>query len=833
MARRNWLSRIYTFVPSTGSANSIYLGSPDPSSTLMGTNHNIMEMESHFDQVQLILGCMSSTHDLDIQEIIAIAPDSLTDHAQNAAFAATTYNFKVAGATAFVIPKRVGVSYPNVVLTDPLNIQSVSRTDIVGARPLLGFRILQNFPNGNTQNITYITKTGNDWATDPQIGWHLSRSGDYLRGVLPASPISSGISANMAVLGIRYLSRTRGMTVMWVGDSLTACAATAYTTKKGGGFPINSAIANSSLANPVEFINCGMSSQSATQYQQAATYLMPKVYPTHIVEEFWSPNSTTPGVSLPSGITTIKNEQATIFANALLIGAVRAMWNGLPECTNSTADTSVYGASDDLLRLSTLADQAALGYPTLDFDSVVKSPGKSPEVYKMIINGDAENFTADGLHPNQACDDAVLTPAASDFVAGLATTFRATLNTPFQVRIPGGGFSNGVTGNYQVRIPGGGFLNQSLPSDTTAPSIPANLEAASITSSSVVLNWDPSTDDVAVAGYRIFQDAVEIGTSVTNSFGITGLSEETEYLFSVSAYDASGNESDPSDSLSVTTSQSPDVIAPSAPTELVASNILSSSFTLSWTASTDDRGVAGYRVFIDGVEFGTSASTSLFISGLNPATTFSMTVVAYDATGNESDLSDAIEVQTLIAVDLTTLERTKSFLHIDDADDDENLQMILTAVSVYIQKYCNRDLIEKEYIEYHNGFGNELVVLENYPVTEVATLHDDTSRAYASNTLIPASEYVWWADGRLELDTADTFATGKKNIRVRYTAGYDQDLMPYDLQLATWRIIQFIYKDSQTSIAGPEQLDVAGMIMKFRNSEVHTTLDRYRKIPSR
>lgn len=462
MGRRNWLSRIYTFVPATGNANSIYLGSPDPSSTNRGTNHNIWEMEAHYDQVQIIFGNMSSTDDIHVLDTRVINPNSLVDTKQDTAFGASTLQVKVAGATAFTIPKRVGVSYPNVVISDPIKIQSVDRVDVVGGRPLFGLRVLLELYNGNNQNITYITKTGGDWATDPQIGWHSSRSGDYLTGAWPVSPVSSGISANMAVLGIRYLSRKRGMTVMWVGDSLTACQATSYTDKKGGGYPVNSCVANSSLTNPVEWVNCGMSSQSATQYQQAGSYLMPLIYPTNLIEEFWSPNSTTPGVSLPSGITTCINEQATLFSNAAAIGVSCAMWNGIPECTSGACTTSVYSTSDDVLRTNALATQANLGYPTLNFNDVIRT-NTAPQLIQSTSNGYASDFSSDGLHPNQAADDQQLTPAATTFVAGLATTFRNPTHVEYQVRLPGGNFLNGLTGVYNVRIPGGMMFSDRAP----------------------------------------------------------------------------------------------------------------------------------------------------------------------------------------------------------------------------------------------------------------------------------------------------------------------------------------------------------------------------------
>lgn len=467
MGRRNWLSRIYSFAPSTGNANSIFLGSPDVSSTLQGTNHSIFEVEGHFDAIQIIFGNMSSSHDQVINDTRIIVPNSISDHVQDAAFAASTYQIKVGGATTFTIPKRSIVSYPNVVVSDPLYISSVDRIDIVGAKPLLGFRMLFDMASGNTHNISYFSKVGATWGTSGQIGWHSSRSGNCLTSALTGTPVSTGVSANWHILGIRYLSRKRGMTVMWVGDSITACATTAYTNHKYGGYPLLSALANSTLNNPVECINCGMSSQSAAQYQAAGTYLMPLVYPTNLIEEFWSPNSTTPGASLPSGITSCINEQATLFSNAAAIGVSRAMWNGIPECTDATGTVSAYSVSDDTLRLNALATQAALGYPTLDFNSVVKD-GSTPQRFQMVANGNARNFTDDGLHPNQNCDDYALTPAATTFVASLASSFRNPSHVEYQVRIPGGRFLNGLTGVYNVRIPGSTMFNDAAPSGGAA-----------------------------------------------------------------------------------------------------------------------------------------------------------------------------------------------------------------------------------------------------------------------------------------------------------------------------------------------------------------------------
>ncbi|NJM14697.1 MAG: carbohydrate-binding protein [Bacteroidales bacterium] len=83
-----------------------------------------------------------------------------------------------------------------------------------------------------------------------------------------------------------------------------------------------------------------------------------------------------------------------------------------------------------------------------------------------------------------------------------------------------------------------------------------------------------------------------------------------------------------------------------APTGLVASNVAQTSFTLSWTASTDNVGVTGYEVFAGTSSKGTTTSTSMSVTGLNSATAYSMTVKARDAAGNWSSASTALSVTT-------------------------------------------------------------------------------------------------------------------------------------------------------------------------------------------
>lgn len=89
--------------------------------------------------------------------------------------------------------------------------------------------------------------------------------------------------------------------------------------------------------------------------------------------------------------------------------------------------------------------------------------------------------------------------------------------------------------------------------DTTTPSIPSAPSANPSSSTQIDLSWSASTDNVGVAGYRVYRNNTLVGTTVTSSFSSTGLAPATNYSFTVAAYDAAGNASAQSSAVTATT----------------------------------------------------------------------------------------------------------------------------------------------------------------------------------------------------------------------------------------------------------------------------------------
>ncbi|MDI6787839.1 MAG: fibronectin type III domain-containing protein, partial [Planctomycetota bacterium] len=199
-------------------------------------------------------------------------------------------------------------------------------------------------------------------------------------------------------------------------------------------------------------------------------------------------------------------------------------------------------------------------------------------------------------------------------------------------------------------------INISTPADVpdnTAPSTPTNLAATVIGPTQINLSWWASSDNVGVAGYKVYRNSELRTTVTTNSHSDTGLSASTQYEYKVAAYDNAGNTSDFSNVVSATTAAAADTQAPTVPTGPAAIAVSSGQINFSWTASTDNIGVTGYKVYrsTNGTTYALRATlgyvtTSYSDGGLSASTQYWYKVAAYDAAGNTSAQSSATTATT-------------------------------------------------------------------------------------------------------------------------------------------------------------------------------------------
>ncbi len=186
----------------------------------------------------------------------------------------------------------------------------------------------------------------------------------------------------------------------------------------------------------------------------------------------------------------------------------------------------------------------------------------------------------------------------------------------------------------------GGYLDKPLlPVTGSVPKISSFLATPStITAGKAsVLSW-------SVSGASSISINNGIGTIVKGSSVSVAPAKSTTYVLT-----ASNGSGSVTATVAVTVTPSVnDTQPPTAPILKAASVKSSSEVDLSWTASTDNVGVAGYAVIRNGSDVAHVAGNALaFVdTNVNPSSPYTYTVRAFDAAGNASPASNSITVTT-------------------------------------------------------------------------------------------------------------------------------------------------------------------------------------------
>jgi chitodextrinase len=212
-------------------------------------------------------------------------------------------------------------------------------------------------------------------------------------------------------------------------------------------------------------------------------------------------------------------------------------------------------------------------------------------------------------------------------------------------RLKSASYGAGVYTNYGLDATGNRTVVTSG-TDSIAPTAPSGVTAVATSSTKVTIAWTASSDSggSGLTGYQIFRGGILVGTSTSPAFVDASTLGTTAYSYTIKAVDAAGNVSAASAAATVTT---PDTLAPSVPTALSLTTATSTTVTLSWGASTDTggSGLAGYRVYRNGVQIGTTTGLTLTDSTVTGWVTYGYTVAAYDNAGNVSVPSGILSVK--------------------------------------------------------------------------------------------------------------------------------------------------------------------------------------------
>jgi chitodextrinase len=354
----------------------------------------------------------------------------------------------------------------------------------------------------------------------------------------------------------------------------------------------------------------------------------------------------------------------TLFLILVGAGGASASWTTSPVGTTASVASGTIGVKQ--AGFGSLAVQYSPSVTTATAPITVTNTGTIPAPYTLTLSAPAANPLAQALVntwpvlfasncalpvPSTGTTTsktwAVGTTLTGSLAAGGSVVYCVSTSvTPTQVSANSAGSLVATlglvsaVGNWSATDTA--TASQSV-ADSTAPTAPGTPVASGTTSLQTTLTWAASTDNVGVTGYEVYRGTTLVGTVTSTTFTDTGLTQGTTYSYTIKAKDAAGNGSVSGATAVATTDTAP----PTAPGTPVASGTTGVATTLTWAASSDNVGVAGYEVYRGSTLVATVTSTTFTDTGLAPGTTYSYTIKAKDAAGNGSAASVATAVTTL------------------------------------------------------------------------------------------------------------------------------------------------------------------------------------------
>lgn len=170
----------------------------------------------------------------------------------------------------------------------------------------------------------------------------------------------------------------------------------------------------------------------------------------------------------------------------------------------------------------------------------------------------------------------------------------------------------------------------------TVPTAPRSVTAvAGITSATVSFLTPLSDGGASITGYVVTASTGQTATGADSPITIA-MPAGVAVTFTVHANNSQGASPESAGSNLVTPLAAPDTAAPQMVGTLSVNSVTTDTAVIAWLDATDNTGVAKYGYSLNGSAYVDVLGTSATVTGLQPASVYTINVRAYDAAGNAS-----------------------------------------------------------------------------------------------------------------------------------------------------------------------------------------------------
>jgi hypothetical protein len=150
---------------------------------------------------------------------------------------------------------------------------------------------------------------------------------------------------------------------------------------------------------------------------------------------------------------------------------------------------------------------------------------------------------------------------------------------------------------------------------------------------------------------------------------------------------------------------------------------------------------------------------------------------------------------TIALIDVAYLEQM--WQSIDASTETALAEELINQASALAETWTKRKLKSRSHTEIRDGNGRKELILKQWPVTALTSVHIDAARTFAASTEVTANCYYDGEAGELYYEGG--FGTARRSVQIVYTAGYTD--VPNDLKEATIELVSWLWHRQRSNNA--------------------------------